>query len=73
MELIQQQKREIENLKATQSHQSKPATVGECYLTSNVLSVCGQKKKKKKTTTDNKDKGGKKFVGTPRPPNHLWG
>ena len=40
-ELIEKQKREIENLKSRTSHWGKPTAVGNCHISGHVLSVCG--------------------------------
>ena len=67
--LIEKQKWEIENLKAPQATRvSSKQLVNAISQTMSCLYVGGEK-----TPADSTSNGGKKFVGTPRPPNHQWG
>ena len=66
MELIEKQKWEIENLKATQATRvSSQQLVNAISQAMSCLYVGN-----KKTPDSNSSNGGKKFVGTPRPLNH---
>ena len=67
MELIEEQKWEIENLKAAQATSVSPQQLVSTILQAISCLYVGNKK----TITDDQNKGGKKFVGTPRPQNHL--
>ena len=69
MELIAQQKWEIENLKATQATGVSPQQLVSAILQAmSSLYVCS-----KKTPTDNQSNCGNKFAGTPRPPKPSMG
>ena len=69
MELIEKQKWEIENLKAAQATRvSSQQLVSAISQTMSCLYVGT-----KKTPTDSTSNGGKKFMGTSRPPKPLIG
>ena len=61
--LIEQQKWEIENLKATQATGVSPQQLVNAILQAMSYLYVGNKK----TLTNNSSNGDKKFVGTPRP------
>ena len=63
MELIAQQKQEIENLKATQATGKSTQQLVNAMLQAMSCLYVGNKK----TLTDNPSNGGKTLVGTPRP------
>ena len=69
MELIEQQKWEIENSKATQATGVGPKQLVSAIFQAMSCLYVGNKK----TTTDDQTKSGKKFIGTPGPLNHVWG
>ena len=68
-ELIQQQKEEIENLKASLATKVSQQQLVSAILQEMSYLFVGNKK----TTSDNNNTGGKKFLGTSRPPKSAMG
>ena len=69
MELIEKQKWKIENLKATQATGVSPQQLVSVILHAMSCLYVGNKKTPKSNTSN----GGKKFMGTPRPPKPSMG
>ena len=69
MELIEKQKWEIENLKATQATRVSSQQLVNAISQAMSCLYVGTKK----APMENTSNGGKKYIGTPRPPKPLMG